>query len=153
MSEKRSQVIGLFNVDVERLARFSTRMLAGLGIVILWLMLLGASIVGIVYLFALVSGQEWFGYASALFFVPIGIFMWWICYFYSLELLSDIGVEINGGARIIVVPIAVPLALLLFILGFFATAGEAIQTKAILRLSFLVGAAALVAIVYALSSP
>lgn len=89
-----------------------------------------------------------FQYGMALAFIPVAFFCWFVCYFLSFEFLTEIGIELNGIARYLIVPVAVPLAAFSFILSLFVSAGESISNKRLLTIAFLLGIGIVAAIGY-----
>lgn len=114
-------------------------MTAGLGILHVWFLLLATSGIVAVYTFNRLSGLDGLVYVATLVFIPIGLFCWWVCYLLSLEFLSEIGIELQGIARLLVLPVAIPMVGLSFILSVWVSAGEAIKNKTVLLLSFVFG--------------
>ena len=151
-----SESFNLVTVDTERLKRFAVRVIAGLGFTTIWALLTGVSLTVVAFVISLISNQEWSGYLWPFLFIPVSFFvvsiLWWVCFLVSLELLAEVGIEVKGKARILIVPIAVPLMLLVFILGFLASAGEAIKNRVVLTISLIIGTAIVAAITVALVS-
>jgi len=127
------------HIDYKRLTQFLFRVIAGIGILNIWVTLVVLSVAILMYGVHWASSFDGFMYALALLFIPIGILCWWVCTMLSLEFLSEIGIELKGMARFIVVPIAFPLAGISFMLGLWASVGETIKTRIALYASFVIG--------------
>ena len=126
-------------IDVNRLRNFFVRLFAGIGILTVWTIFLGISVAAFIYLFTWLSNFPSFTSFVYFLFVPVVLISWWLCFYLSIEFLAEIGIELNGLARYAVIPIAIPLAVTSFVLGFSASIGESLKSKAIIAASFALG--------------
>ncbi len=138
MSEKNPEQT-LVSVDSIRLRQFFVRLVAGLGLLSVWGLLLGAGAAAAIYAISWLFAQQGFLYAASFLFIPIGLFCWWVCYFLALEFVAEAGIELNGIARLTVVPVAIPIVGLSFIISMWVAVGEAINSKAVLAVFFMLG--------------
>jgi hypothetical protein len=139
MKDEANEVGGLIKIDYKRLGQFLLRMFAGIALLNIWAILAVATVAVLIMAFNFVSAFDGFVYVAGLLFIPIAIFCWWICSILTLEFFSEIGIEMHGIARYLVVPIAVPVAALSFIISLWTSVGEYIKSPVILFLCFISG--------------
>lgn len=129
----------LIAIDYQRLGQFIVRLFAGITLLNVWAMLAIAGIAILISLFSVVSTFDGFIYVAGVLFIPIGLFCWWVCAILTLEFLAEIGIELKGVARYLVVPIAIPVAALSFLISLWTSVGEYIKNPVTLTLCFVSG--------------
>lgn len=71
--------------------------------------------------------------------IPIIICCWWLSYHIAVDSLSDIGITLRGFWQWIIIPIALPLAPILFLFGTLSGLGEFVQGRRVTILCFSLG--------------
>lgn len=129
MTSESNTVPSSIAIDWKKLWGFLLRFLTGLGLAVFWIALASVTLIGLIWsgiLVAKLPFAELLGIAVA---VPMVLCVWWISYYMALDFLDQIGIELEGAWRWLIIPIALPLAPLSFFLGYVAGLGDLAKTR------------------------
>jgi len=126
-------------IDWHRFWNFFYRLVTGIGLVVFWIALLGATIALLAWLGLLISKLSFAWILGVGITIPIILCCWWLSYHIAIDSLSDIGINLNENWQWIIIPIALPLAPILFLFGSLSGFGEFVQGRVVTILSFSLG--------------
>jgi hypothetical protein len=127
-------------IDWRRFWSFLFRLVTGLGLVAVWLMLLGLIVVGLVFVANFVAGLSFAWILGVAVAIPMLAVVWYVCFWVSLDALSDMGIQLNGLWSFLVVPVAPLLATVAFFAVCVSGLGAWLSKPLFTVVSFVCGA-------------
>jgi hypothetical protein len=127
------------SIDWERLGSFAFRLVAGIGLVLFWLLLLSfcVNIIGFAIYFAWnLSFARMIGVVLT---TPIVLVIWWLCFYMALDSLADMGIELKGAWSWLVIPVAPVLATLGFCFVNLSGFGQFLKKQHLAIVAFVFG--------------
>jgi hypothetical protein len=125
---------------------FLFRFVAGLGLICFWLLLLGVTIIGLVYAGKFVGNLSIAWLLGLVVAIGVVGILWYVCFWVAVDALSDMGIHLNGLWTLLVVPVAPVLATVAFAAVYLSGIGSWVSRPLFVGVSFTGGVLVLLVI-------
>jgi hypothetical protein len=126
-------------IDWSRFSSFLFRFVAGLGLICFWLLLLGGTVIVLVYAGKFVATLSISWLLGVVVAVGVVGVLWYVCFWVAVDALSDMGIHLDGLWTLLVVPVAPLLATVAFAAVYLSGIGRWVSKPLFVGVSFVGG--------------